>query len=335
MNEHNRDACIFAIMAVLQVLAIACSEPNEDEPGTMMAGAGGAQSQAGAGGIGGIAGNAGAGGAAGTVSTSGGAGGTSGAGGMTGQASQDAGMDSGSDDASVDDAAMPDDAGPPSACNTAFIAADTCNPEIVFDNDEAAGDGAMFDQVIPDPIATMKDVICQICTTLYRDPSEVPRDPETVHLRIYDFDGVANAGGSDINFSSRHIANYDDPQDARFEYIGVLVHEATHLYQANNDGDGALIEGMADFVRIRAGHHRMDRRDVGGAWTDAYTTSGFFFSWLAGPGGLQTDGRVPSDPDIGWAINQQINGDWSEQVFIDRLGVDVDTLWEEYQDAIR
>jgi len=92
---------------------------------------------------------------------------------------------------------------------------------------------------------------------------------------------------------------------------------------------------MADFVRIRAGHHRMNRRNVGGAWTDAYTTSGFFFSWLAGPGGLQTDGREPADPDIGWAINQQMDGNWSEQVFMDRLDENVDTLWDEYQEAIR
>lgn len=112
-----------------------------------------------------------------------------------------------------------------------------------------------------------------------------------------------------------------------------MIHEVTHLYQFD-DGGGGLVEGMADFVRIRAGHHRLDRRGPGGAWTDAYTTSGFFFSWLAGPGGLQPDGRVPFDPDIGWAINQQMKDAWSEQVFEDRLGEDVDALWQQYQDAI-
>jgi hypothetical protein len=220
------------------------------------------------------------------------------------------------------------------ACDPAFAAADKCNPEIEFQNDAADGDGAMFDQVIPDPVATLRDVVCRVCTILYRDPDEVTRGPETIRLRIYDFDGVANAGGGNINFSSRHIANYDDPEDALFEYVGVLIHETTHLYQYD-DGGGALVEGMADFVRIRAGHHRMQRRNTGGAWTDPYTTSGFFFSWLAGPGGLQTDGREPADPDIGWAINQQMNDNWSEQVFVDRLDEDVDTLWSEYQDAIR
>ena len=131
------------------------------------------------------------------------------------------------------------------------------------------------------------------------------------------------------------LRNYTDPDDAYFEFVGVLVHEVAHMYQFN-DGEAGLVEGMADFVRIRAGHHRMSRRGTGGAWNDAYTTGGFFFSWLAGPGGLQEDGRVPADPDIGWAINQQMNRDvgWSQQVFIDRFGVDVDTLWNEYQAAL-
>lgn len=236
-------------------------------------------------------------------------------------------------DAGMDDTEDPTDEEPVD-CDPAFAMAGKCDPMIVFQNDEADGDGAMFDEVIPDAVAAMKDIVCRVCTLLYRKPEEVTRGPATIQLRIYDFDGVANAGGGNINFSSRHIANYDDPDDARFEYIGVLIHETTHLYQYD-DGGGALVEGMADFVRIRAGHHRMNRRTRGGAWTDAYTTSGFFFSWLAGPGGLQMDGRVPADPEIGWAINQQMNDRWSEQVFEERLDKTVDALWAEYQDAIR
>ena len=216
----------------------------------------------------------------------------------------------------------------------AFIAANKCNPEIQFRNDEADGDGAMFDTVIPDPVAAMKAIACQVCTILYREPAEITRNPSTIRLRIYDFEGVANAGGGNINFSSRHIANYRAPEDARFEFLGVLIHEATHLYQFDA-GSGGLVEGMADFVRIRAGHHRMSRRVPGGAWTEPYTTSGFFFSWLAGPGGLQRDGRGRADRDIGWAINEAMRGsEFRESVFMERLGADVDTLWREYQDAL-
>jgi hypothetical protein len=225
-------------------------------------------------------------------------------------------------------------AGAAEGCNPAFLAARKCAPQIEFQNDAADGDGAMFDAVMPDPVTTLGTIACQVCTILYRDPAEVTRNPSTIRLRVYDFDGVANAGGENINLSSRHVANYRDPDDALFEFIGVLLHEATHLYQFDG-GSGALVEGMADFVRIRAGHHRMNRRGPGGAWTDPYTTSGFFFSWLAGPGGLQKDGRPEADPDIGWAINQAMRGDdFDPRVFEDRLGENVDALWQEYQNAL-
>ena len=142
------------------------------------------------------------------------------------------------------------------------------------------------------------------------------------------------AAGSAGERVGRHIANYREPEDARFAFLGVLIHETTHLYQFDAGG-GGLVEGLADFVRIRAGHHRMNRRVAGGAWTEPYTTSGFFFSWLAGPGGLQRDGRERADPDIGWAINVAMRGsEFREQVFMERLGADVDTLWPEYQDAL-
>ena len=330
-----RSVCSSRALALLSSVALLLGCSGDDEPqstggagGMQVSGSGGSA----AGGSGGAV-SGGIGGSAGVMTGSGGASG--GAGGSGGQPA----MDSGAGDAEVDAAidaevdAEPADAGEPSDCDPVFMTEDTCDPEIEFQNDEAEGDGAMFDQVIPDPIATMREIACRVCTILYRDPSEVTKRPDAIRLRIYDFDGVANAGGGVINLSSRHVANYEDPDDARFEYIGVLLHETAHLYQFD-DGGGGLVEGMADFVRIRAGHHRLDRRDPGGAWTDAYTTSGFFFSWLAGPGGLQPDGRVPADPDIGWAINQQMKDNWTTDVFVDRLDTDVDTLWTEYQAAI-
>lgn len=177
-----------------------------------MAGAGGSPS-GGSGGMGGSAGNAGGGaggasGSGGSGGTLGGAGGTGGVGGSGGSAGDS--LDSGLTDADVDldgatDATLPDDAGEPGTCNMAFIAAGKCDPEITFVNDEADGDGAMFDQVIPDPVAALSEIACQVCTILYRDPSEVTKQPDAIHLHIYDFDGVANAGGGNVNFSSRHI----------------------------------------------------------------------------------------------------------------------------------
>jgi hypothetical protein len=355
---ERRETYCWTLLAGLHLcggLVAGCASDRADDAEPSAGSAGTSAGMSAAAGNGAIAGEAGTSGASGTTGTAGtggavGAGtaggggtraaaagasgsGTAGTGGAAGTGNAGAGGDSGGTGGASGSAGMAGSSGDDAACDMAFIEAGKCDPEIEFQNDEADGDGAMFDEVIPDAVATMKEVACRVCTILYRDPDEVTRNPPTIRLRIYDFDGVANAGGGNINFSTRHIANYDEPEDARFEFVGVLIHEVTHLYQWN-DGGGGLVEGMADFVRIRAGHHRMSRRSPGGAWTDAYTTSGFFFSWLAGPGGLQEDGREPPDPDIGWAINQQMNGSWSEQVFEERLGETVDALWDEYQQAI-
>jgi hypothetical protein len=299
------------------------------------AGSGGDTAAGGSGGssaIGGAGGTSGTGGVAGAAGTAG-AGGLSGTGGTTGTGGK--GGAGGSLVDSGPDAISATDAGGGDGCDPAYPAANKCNPSVNFTNDLSTGDGKMFDQVIADPAKTVKWVACRVCTILYRSPAEVTRNQTQINIHIYDFDGVANAGGSNLNISGRHLKNYTNPTDALFEYTGVLVHEITHMYQNNKSSEGGMIEGMADFVRIRAGYHKMNRRTAGGAWTDAYTTGGFFFSWLAGPGGLQTDGRVPADPDIGWAINQKIGTTWNRSLFVDRLGKDVDTLWTEYQNALK
>ncbi|MCP4604599.1 MAG: hypothetical protein GY847_29435 [Proteobacteria bacterium] len=210
-----------------------------------------------------------------------------------------------------------------------------CKPTINFSNDAAYGDGASFDNAIPDAVAAMQDACCTVCSILYREASEAAHGPSVLNLSVYDFDGVAHAMAGNpatINISSRHTRNYSGDA-AVLEFTGVMVHEGVHLYQ-NYSGEGGMGEGMADFVRIRAGHYQPGRRGKGGNWSDAYTTGGFFFSWLAGPGLLHDDGYDPPDPDIGWAINKKMGEGWSRQLFIDRIGVDVDTLWSQYQSEI-
>jgi hypothetical protein len=207
---------------------------------------------------------------------------------------------------------------------------DVCWPTVNFTNETANGDGAEFNKQIPDAERAMQEAQCAVCSILYRDPSEV-NAPSSMTFRIYDFDGVAHASGTTIEFSSRHIVKFTGEQ-ALLEYTGVMVHESVHLLQ-NFGGEGGMVEGMADFVRVRAGFYEDGRRRPGGNWSDPYTTGGFFFSWLSGPGILYDDGYEPKDLDIGWAINQKM-GSWNKSLFEERFGKTVETLWDEYQDAI-
>lgn len=224
----------------------------------------------------------------------------------------------------------------PSGCLDKFKAA--CTPAIVFKNDEPTGRGAIFTTTVPDPVATMQDAVCAVCSILFRDPSEIPERSrhKTINLTLRDNPNVADASGNSIRIDLKHIANQKDPVKALREFRGIMVHEGAHLYQ--NYGNGGLGEGMADFVRIRVGLYDPGRRGTGGAWTDPYTTSGFFFSWLAGPGVYHKDGREPHNADIGYLINKTIGSDGPDAVpglLQKTFGADVDTLWRQYQDAIR
>jgi hypothetical protein len=95
---------------------------------------------------------------------------------------------------------------------------------------------------------------------------------------------------------------------------------------------------MADFVRIRVGLYEPGRRTRGGNWTDPYTTSGFFFSWLAGPGLYHKDGRNPHNTEIGYLINKTIGESGPDAVpalLMKTFGESVDVLWQSYQAALR
>jgi hypothetical protein len=237
----------------------------------------------------------------------------------------------------------PDDGFGPHTCLPALKEA--CSPEIVFTNDEPEGRGKIFAQVIPDAETFMQDVTCTVCSILFRSPDEIPEDRrhETVNLHLMVNENLADTGGNTIRFDLNYIDGFkDDPEGALLEFHGVLVHESTHLYQ--NYGNGGLGEGMADFVRIRTGLYEPGRRQAGGNWTDPYTTSGFFFSWLAGPSVYHADGRDPHNVDIGYLINKTIGQNGSggsdgqfgvPQLLKEQFGEDVDTLWNEYQQIFK
>ncbi|XP_024032273.1 uncharacterized protein LOC112094817 [Morus notabilis] len=62
----------------------------------------------------------------------------------------------------------------------------------------------------------------------------------------------ANATTNEIHLNGRYIASYSG--DVKREITGVLYHEVTHVLQRNGNGQapGWLIEGIADYARLRS-----------------------------------------------------------------------------------
>jgi Peptidase of plants and bacteria len=86
-----------------------------------------------------------------------------------------------------------------------------------------------------------------------------------------------------------------------------------------------LIEGIADFVRLRAGlaPPHWDRRS-GKRWDEGYAVTGYFLDWIE----KDYSGFVR-------AVNVILrDAKWDEEIFKLITGKDVDELWKEYRESL-
>lgn len=129
----------------------------------------------------------------------------------------------------------------------------------------------------------------------------------------------------EIHFSLDYIRAIA-PQERRHDEIkGVLVHEMVHCWQGNGCGKApsGLIEGIADFVRLKAGLSPPHwKKELGGDWDAGYQHTGYFLDWLEGKFG---EGTV-----------RRINGSLCEGEYVEKefwrglFGEGVRELWDEY-----
>lgn len=145
-------------------------------------------------------------------------------------------------------------------------------------------------------------------------------------------DGVAYTTGSDLDNDHKEIHLSLDyikiiPSARQKDEIqGVLVHEMVHCWQWNALGTapGGLIEGIADFVRLKAGFSPPHWAKAGGGqWDAGYQHTAYFLEWIERTCG---EGSVRK-------INNALKGrqyeehDFWEQLFDKNVGL----LWKEYQ----
>ncbi|GJJ09968.1 hypothetical protein Clacol_004193 [Clathrus columnatus] len=150
------------------------------------------------------------------------------------------------------------------------------------------------------PQEAMRNAVISVLECLYTIQSQ-PRNVASVTLILRDFDGVAHTFGTpandadkEIHFSTRHIKNNESR--AQSEILGVLVHEMVHCFQYNAKGTcpGGLIEGIADFVRLRSSlappHWKRSPPSDSDRWDAGYERTAFFLDWIervVGPGTIQ------------------------------------------------
>ncbi|MCJ1234079.1 hypothetical protein MMC14_002037 [Varicellaria rhodocarpa] len=186
------------------------------------------------------------------------------------------------------------------------------------------------------PISVLSDAVTIVLQTLYIPfENKMALPPvRSITLILKPMDGVANTSGSDlddehkeIRFSLDYIASIQ-PKTAerqRDEIIGVLVHEMVHVWQWNGFGTApsGLVEGVADFVRLRAALGPPHwKRAAGDDWDAGYDKTAFFFDWLEFRCG---EGSV-------MRINESLrkNKHNEDEFWKNLFGETVKTLWAEY-----
>jgi hypothetical protein len=162
-------------------------------------------------------------------------------------------------------------------------------------------------------------------------PSTTLPTTRSVTLILRDMDGVAYTTGSDLDDDHKEIhlsLSYVAKQPADRccnEITGVLTHELVHCYQYNgfHSCPGGLIEGIADWVRLRC-HlcppHWKPR--IEGGWDGGYETTAYFLDYLERQNG---NGMVSR-------MNERLRVEkyHEKRFWVQLFGQSVQDLWQDY-----
>ncbi|KAF7848305.1 hypothetical protein BT93_L2110 [Corymbia citriodora subsp. variegata] len=153
------------------------------------------------------------------------------------------------------------------------------------------------------------------------------KDHDQVTLIIYGFHPahralVSGTLNNTILINANYIQNY--PGDARVEFSGILFHEMTHMWQRYGNGKApcGLINGIADYIRLRAGLAPKEwvQRGSGSCWDEGYAVTAYFLDYCNGI----KNGFVAE-------LNRLMKDDYSDEFFPLVLGKTVDEFWIDYK----
>ncbi|XP_009788961.1 uncharacterized protein LOC107775319 [Nicotiana tabacum] len=188
--------------------------------------------------------------------------------------------------------------------------------------------GARFDRDIGGQytLQTLDSATNFICNDILKINCPINRK-DVQHISIFvaddmDGDDVAYQDNNEIQVNSRYIEGYSG--DVKREITGVLYHEMTHVWQWKGNGQATqgLVEGVADYVRLKAGfapsHWVMSGQ--GSSWDQGYDVTARFLDYC----NSLKDGFVVE-------LNKKMRDAYSDSYFCDMLGKSVDQLWEDYK----
>ncbi|KAF7127174.1 hypothetical protein RHSIM_Rhsim11G0159000 [Rhododendron simsii] len=158
----------------------------------------------------------------------------------------------------------------------------------------------------------------------FRQASNADRkNVNKVSLFIDSMDGIAYTTNNEIHYSANAIQQ--STGNIKTGFAGVIYHEMTHVWQWNGNGQptpGGLIEGIADFVRLKAGYapSHWVKPGQGDRWDQGYDVTAKFLDYCEG----LRSGFVAE-------LNKKMRTGYSGNYFVELLGKTVDQLWSDYK----
>ncbi|GAB2291712.1 hypothetical protein Dimus_025963 [Dionaea muscipula] len=158
---------------------------------------------------------------------------------------------------------------------------------------------------------------------LFQENSNAERkNVQQVTLLVESMDGVAYTSADQIHLSANYVQGYSG--DLKREVTGILYHEMTHVWQWNGNGNapGGLIEGIADYVRLKAGYapSHWVQPGQGDRWDQGYDVTAYFLDYCS-----SLRGSFVAE------LNRKMRDGYSASYFNDLLGRSVDQLWSDYK----
>lgn len=214
------------------------------------------------------------------------------------------------------------------------------NPKLRFECRQLDHAGSKTFFVSANPATDVATAVSLVLSILYDPESPDALIPPTrsVTLILRSMSGVAYTTGleidndhKEIHFSLDYIRGVVERESARVghEIQGVLVHEMVHAWQWNGLGTapGGLIEGIADFVRLKAGLSPPHwKKEPGAQWDAGYQHTAYFLEWIEERYGKGSVRRI----NAALQSRRYEEGLW-EELFSESVG----TLWSEYKASLK
>ncbi|KAK6137011.1 hypothetical protein DH2020_029246 [Rehmannia glutinosa] len=198
----------------------------------------------------------------------------------------------------------------------------------VINTAENTPGGARFDADIGGQYSqeTLENATTFIWGIFQQNNESDRKNVERVSLFIDDMDGFSYVSINDqIHVSARYIQVY--PGDVKREITGILYHQMTHIWQWIGNGqpvpDG-LIEGIADFVRLKSGYAPTSHwvsAGQGDRWDQGYDVTARFLDYCD----QLKNGTFVAE------LNQKMRDGYNDGYFQELLGKSVDDLWVDYK----